>query len=132
MLTFLYRLFARIRCCRSPIGLPAGTVVLFPVRRTRLSCGLAGIVEIVRDSDSVGPDLGPADAAVAGLAAKGLASLDGDASGYAGGESAISAIESLVTAARRPESFPVQFADEVLRERFAAIAAGISTAASSG
>ncbi len=119
----LSRLFARIRLCRSPAGLPPGTIVLFPVDPHRLACGLAGIVEVVRDEPGERPDPAPARAAAAALPDHGLGRSDGE--DYAGGEPALAALESLVRALRLPAVFPVLYDDAEYRERLAEIARAV-------
>ena len=64
MLSRIRSLLRRIRFCRSTRGLPPGTIVFFPVNRTVLACGLAGIVEMVREVTGAAPDLAPVQAAV--------------------------------------------------------------------
>jgi len=127
MLKTLCRRWPRIRFCRSPAGLAAGTIVVFPISRTRLCCGLAGIVEIVVKPAGDAPDLADATERVAALSRHRLADLGGDVADYAGGEEAIEAIEDLVTGLRRPDVFPTLFADEGLRKKLAAIALSITT-----
>ncbi|MEN8149654.1 MAG: SIS domain-containing protein [Planctomycetota bacterium] len=116
----------RIRFCRPTSGLPKGTIVIFPVSRTRLCCGLAGIVEIVRDPVGKTPDVTPAGACVSALARHGLARHAEDVTDYAGGEEAIATIEDLVAELRRPGNFPTLCASEGLRENLSGLAKGIS------
>ncbi len=125
MLRMLAKWFRRIRFCRSLKGLPVGTIVFFPLTRTQLPCGLAGIVEIVRAPTGAAPDLAAAEAAVEGLSANGLAPLGEDITTYGGGETAIRSVEDLVHALRRPEVFPLLFADDALLARATGLAGRI-------
>jgi glucosamine--fructose-6-phosphate aminotransferase (isomerizing) len=120
MLQILAALLSRVRFCRPLAGLPPGTIVFFPVCPTRLCCGIAGILEIVREEPARAPDPGPAEAAAGALA-------DGG-----GDEGAVAVIEAFVDELRRPESFPALFGDERLRARLVALAdrlaAGVAVA----
>jgi len=127
MLSTIRNVLSRIRFCRSSSGLPAGTIVIFPISRTRLCCGLAGIVEFVREPAGEVPDLTGATGSVSALSRHGIADLGADVAGYAGGETAIAAIEDLVVDLRRPDVFPALYEDQGLREELAALALGITT-----
>ena len=67
MLNHILRLGSRVRLCRPTTGLPPGTIVLFPISRTRLNCGLAGIVELVRAGEIATPDLEAGESAVSAV-----------------------------------------------------------------
>ncbi|MCU0726620.1 MAG: SIS domain-containing protein [Planctomycetes bacterium] len=114
MLHILATFFSRIRFCRPLAGLPPGTLVFFPVDRARLCCGIAGILEIVRDEPGHGPDPKAAER-VAERPGAGVTEED-----------AIATVESLVGELRRPEVFPALCADEGLRGRLVALADRLS------
>ncbi len=117
MLERIRKLLGRIRFCRSTRGLPRGTIVFFPLNRAVFACGLAGIVEMVREVTGAAPDLGPAEEAVRAMPAGGLAFFAGDTSSYAGGETALVAVESLIHELRRPTTFPLLCEDGGLLSR---------------
>ena len=123
--SFLLGLLGRVRFCRSTAGLPPGTLVFLPVTRTRIPCGLAGIVEIVREENGASLDLSAAQAAVSALPARGLSAVGDDIGAYVGGEESLAAVEGLVRDLRVPRSFPAIFGDAALRERLDTLAGSI-------
>ncbi len=125
MLSRIRRILGRIRFCRSTRGLPTGTIVFFPVNRTLLACGLAGIVEMVREVSGAAPDTSAARAAVQAMPANGLASRSGDTGSYAGGEQAVTAVEDLIRGLRRPGTFPLLSGEGSLLEEVTGLAGRI-------
>ncbi len=114
LLRALLGLLRRVRFCASPAGLPPGTIVLFPVFRARVHCGIAGIVEIVRAEPSALPDPTEAERVAEALP-------------RGGGEEAARALEAFVDALRRPAAFPALFRDGSARRRVAALTDRLGT-----
>jgi glucosamine--fructose-6-phosphate aminotransferase (isomerizing) len=106
---------------------PTGSLVLFPLDPTRLSCGIAGIVAFKRPASS---RPGPSVAQIAALAdrvgARGFEACvgaDGRLSGdYLGGAEDIEALWQTVQELKRQEPFAAIYTDETLQSRIAAVA----------
>ncbi len=95
----------RLAFGRDPRSVPPGTLVIFPVRRATLHCGLAGFIEIARPAPFSAPDPAEILRLAAEAAAHPVRDLLADpsrAEAFAGGERVPAALLALGHALRRP------------------------------
>ena len=127
----IFRLLSRLKTPvyfgRSLSNVPAGSLVVFPLQRTLLGCGIAGIVALKRPASAPGLSI-PAVAALAErVAARGFdacTSADGRlADDYLGGAEGIEALWQSVLGLKRQEAFEALYADDSLQSRIASLAA---------
>jgi glucosamine--fructose-6-phosphate aminotransferase (isomerizing) len=112
------------RCLSS---VPAGSLVFFPLQRTRLGCGIAGIVALKRPSSAApGLSIPDVDAMAERVAARGFeacVSADGRlADDYLGGAEAIERLWQSVLRLKRQKAFDVLYSGDSLQSRIASIA----------
>ncbi len=127
ILRLLSRLKTPVYFGRSLSNVPAGSLVVFPLQRTLLGCGIAGIVALKRPASAPGLSI-PAVAALAErVAARGFdACTSADsrlADDYLGGAEGIETLWQSVLGLKRQEAFEALYADDSLQSRIASLAA---------
>jgi glucosamine--fructose-6-phosphate aminotransferase (isomerizing) len=117
----------RIYFGRHPAGLPAGALILFPLRQTVFGCGIAGLVAFTRaakpPASASGEDLA---ALTERVVANGLQTPPAAgvtlAETYLGGNEGIEALWRQVQALKRAESFAGLYGDERVQSGLAQVA----------
>ena len=104
-LAALLRRLPRVAFAKDPSAVPPGTIVLLPIRRATLHCGLAGFVEIAKPAPFAAPAVSEILRLAKEAAARSVRSLAKDpaaAGSYAGGEGTPAALLDLAHSLRRP------------------------------
>jgi glucosamine--fructose-6-phosphate aminotransferase (isomerizing) len=121
----LLRRLPRVAVGRDPRSLPPGTLVLLPVRRATLHCGLAGFVEVARPEPFAAPDpaeIGRLARDASALPVRALAADPGRVDAYAGGDRVPAELLAAARTLRRPAALD-------LGERLAPLEAAAEEAA---
>ncbi|MCU0540228.1 MAG: hypothetical protein MUF46_10150, partial [Desulfobacterales bacterium] len=125
------RLSAPVYFGRSLASVPAGAVVVAPLRATVLGCGIAGIVAFKRNApQTVEVPVAPLAALAERLPANGFAACraraEGLAEGYLGGEACMRELVRQARELRREEAFARIYADPALQARLEALASRLA------